>query len=246
MSDSHGTRFFIITDNTMWFNFVGQHSCLLNVAQPYRVSLSCAKFNSVAARRSVFGFTLVELLVALALLVTMSAATAVIFRGIIRAWRTGELRTERYQQARLLFDLFGRELVSMVFDPRYPVVGTDVVEPPLHAASARDELMFVGALPGRAGLVERGYWVNEVGMLFCHDEEPADGDYATGQSERCGSDVSGFELSYFDGTAWLTSWDARVGAPQERRVPTAIRIALSLGVGRHDLFETIIHIPTSD
>src|SRR3989338_710916 len=69
------------------------------------------------------GLTLVELLVAMAILVTVIASTLLIFRGITRAWRTGELRTERYQQARLLFDLFERELSSSVTNARYPLVG---------------------------------------------------------------------------------------------------------------------------
>src|SRR3990167_7373151 len=93
------------------------------------------------------GLTLVELLVAMAILVTVTASALLIFRGITKAWRTGELRTERYQQARLLLDLFGRELSSSVVNPRYPLIGT------------QDELFFVGTLPGRTGLVERGYWV---------------------------------------------------------------------------------------
>ena len=73
--------------------------------------------------RTVRGLTLVELLVAMAILVIVSGSTLLIFRGITRAWRTGELRSERYQQARLLFELFEREIASSVANVRYPMVG---------------------------------------------------------------------------------------------------------------------------
>jgi len=190
--------------------------------------------------------TLVELLVAMAILVTVTTSAMLIFRGITRAWRTGELRTERYQQARLLLDLFGRELTSSIVSLRYPLVGTKAADPVrLVEGSASDELFFVGTLPGRTGLVERGYWVTANGELMCHDEEPADGDYATGTSDVCGRDVAQFNLTYFDGSTWVDRWDAHPGAAQAGRLPKAVHIVLSIGRQTPERFETIIYIPTS-
>ena len=192
------------------------------------------------------GLTLVELLVAMAILVTISASTALIFRGITRAWRTGELRTERYQQARLLFDLFERELSSSVANPRYPLVGADGSESAqLHPGSVGDALFFVGTLPGRVGFVERGYWLNADQQLMCHDQEPADGDYASGSSELCASGVSQFEVAYFDGTRWVDRWDGRPGAAQAGGLPKAVHVIVSLGAEKPEQFETIVYIPTS-
>ena len=181
----------------------------------------------------------------MAILVVVSASTLLIFRGISRAWRTGTLRTERYQQARLLFDLFGRELSSSIASPRYPFVGLQAgLGEPLQSASAMDEVFFVGTLPGRAGFVERGYWVNAQGQLFCHDEEPADGDYATGESELCGSGVAEFKVSYFDGSEWVTGWDGRTPV-QAGQLPRALHIVLSIGKEKPERFETVIYVPTS-
>ncbi len=181
------------------------------------------------------------------ILVVVSASTVLVFRGITRAWRTGELRTERYQQARLLFDLFGRELSSSVSNPRYPFIGRKgaTASTPLHEGSVSDELFFVGTLPGRTGLVERGYWVNKDGQLMCHDDEPADGDYSTGNSELCGHDVSQFTLAYFDGTQWLNQWDARPLAPQAGKLPKAVHIRLTVGRQPPEMFQTVIYVPTS-
>jgi len=183
----------------------------------------------------------------MAILVTVTASTMLVFRGITRAWQSGQLRTERYQQARLLFDLFARELSSCVVNARYPFIGHDEGQgTSLKAASRQDEVFFVGAIPGRAGLVERGYWVNGVDELICHDEEPADGDYvATGMDELCGSGVAEFSVLYFDGTQWLTQWDGRPDAPQAAQVPKAIRITLTIGEPKGEQFETVIYLPTS-
>jgi len=192
--------------------------------------------------------SLVELLVAMSILVIMSVSTAVLFRGVSKAWRSGQLRTERYQQARLLCDLFARELSSCVVSTQYPLfafIGHDAGQgAALRAESTQDELFFVGMLPGRGGLVERGYWVNSRHQLMCHDEEPADGDYATGSDERCGSDVMQFDVTYFDGSAWVTQWDGRPGAAQAGLTPKAVHMTLQIGERDGEQFETVIYIPT--
>ena len=182
----------------------------------------------------------------MAILVTVSAAAALMLRGVTRAWQTGELRTDRSQQVRLLFDVFERELSSSISDPRFPLIGAKPSDaPPLHEGSVADALFFVGTLPGRTGFIERGYWVNGAGTLMCHEDEAADGDYATGDSEPCGRDVSQFTVSYFDDAQWLDRWDGRPGAPQQGTLPKAVRIVVMIGRPRPERFETIIYVPTS-
>lgn len=194
--------------------------------------------------RKTAGLTLVELLIAMAILVTVTASTMLIFRGITRAWRSGQLRTERYQQVRLLFDLFAREMSSCVANTRFPVIGNDAVQGTLlKPESMQDELFFTGAIPGRGGLVERGYWVNRRGELICHDDEPADGDYATGAQEPCGTGITEFDVTYFDGAQWLTQWDGRSG-PQTGKVPKAIHVTLAIGEDPPERFEAVIYVPT--
>ena len=187
--------------------------------------------------------TLIELLIALAILVTVSAATLLIFRSVVKAWGSGQMRTERYQQARLLFDVFERELSSAVANSRYPLIGLAAADDSLlHAGRATSsELMFVGNLPGRGGWIERGYWVDSAGRLMCHDDDSGDGNYATGQEEVCGRDIDGFDVTYFDGAQWLLRW-----APQPAgRLPQAVRIVLKIGRRKPESFETLVHVPTS-
>jgi hypothetical protein len=114
----------------------------------------------------------------------------------------------------------------------------------VHEGSTLDEVFFVGTLPGRASFVERGYWVSAGGVLMCHDDEPAEGDYATGASELCGSDIAEFKLSYFDGAEWLPRWDGRSPA-QAGQLPKALHIVLAIGREKPERFETVIYVPTS-
>jgi hypothetical protein len=81
---------------------------------------------------------------------------------------------------------------------------------------------------------------------MCHDDEPADGDYATGESDVCGNEVTGLVISYFDGLTWLDQWDAREASPnQETQLPKAVFLTLTLGKTKPEQFETVIYIPTS-
>lgn len=188
------------------------------------------------------GLTLVELLVALSILVVVSASTALIFRGIARAWQAGSLKSERYQQARLLLDLFERELASCLVSARYPMIGQPAGSAdPLWEGASSDYVFFIGALTGRAGLTERGYWVNAQQELMCHDEAPADGDPATGISERCGREVAALQIRYYDGVQWQDAWDSGASAA----LPKAIRLTLMLGASRPETFETVVHVPAS-
>lgn len=188
-------------------------------------------------------FTLVDLLMAMAILLIVVSVTWMMFRGILRAWQRGQIHTERYQQARLLSELFTRELSCATPNPRYPLLGNPPDAETLKPHSVQGSVFFVGTLPGRSGLVERGYWLASTGELMCHDDEPSDGDYATGSDEPCGIGVRGFTVSFYDGTAWRDDWDARAGGAQAGRLPVAVRLLLELGATGEAPFETVIRLP---
>ncbi len=190
--------------------------------------------------------TLVEILVAMTILIVISGSVMLIFKSISSAWRTGQLRTERYQQARLLIDLFTREVSSCVANTRFPLVGTTVGDANrTKKEGAGDELFFAGNLPGRGGVIERGYWLTAEGLLMCQDDASGDGNYATGEAEVCGREVEGFKIAYFDGTDWQPRWDARAQQAQAGRWPKAIRFSIMMGKQKPETFETIVNVPAS-
>ena len=190
--------------------------------------------------------TLVEILVAMTILIIVSAATMLIFRSISNAWRTGQLRTERYQQARLLIDLFTREVSACTANTRFPLVGTAAGDPKrVKKEGVGDELFFAGTLAGRDRIIERGYWLLSDGALMCHDDPAADGNYATGVAEVCARDVTGLTITYFDGMDWQPRWDARTGQAQAGQWPKAVRFSITIGRKRPETFETMVNVPTS-
>lgn len=211
----------------------------ISCAGSSRHSLTPALPHSLTRR----SFTLVDLLVAMAILLIVVSVTSMMFRGILRAWQRGQIRTERYQQARLLSELFTRELSCATPNPRYPLLGNPPDAEAFKPMSVQDSVFFVGTLPGRSGLVERGYWLASTGELMCHDEEPADGDYATGSDEPCAIEVRAFTVSFFDGLTWREEWDARAGGAQAARLPEAVRLLLELGAAGEEPFETVIRLP---
>ena len=188
---------------------------------------------------------MVDLLVAMAILLVVVSATGMMFRGILQAWQRGQIHTERYQQARLLSELFTRELSCATPNPRYAFLGNPSDVNTFKPKSVQGSVFFVGTLPGRGGLVERGYWLASTGELMCHDDEPADGDYATGSDEPCAIGVRGFTVSFFDGTNWRDDWDARPDGAQAGHLPEAVRLLLELGAEGQEPFETVIRLPAA-
>ena len=188
------------------------------------------------------GMTLVEILVAMTILIVVSASAALIFRSISNAWRTGQMRTERYQQARLLIDLFTHEVSSCTANARFPLVGVSAGDfGRVIKEGSGDELFFAGTIPGRQGIIERGYWLTAGGDLMCQDDASGDGNYATGDAEVCARNVQGFQVSYFDGTDWKPRWNSQATGSW----PKAIKFSVIVGKQKPETFETIVNVPTS-
>lgn len=75
-----------------------------------------------ARRRASFAFTLVELLVSVALLTFIMLILAGITESAGRAWREGQSRTETFQSARTSLEIVTREITPAVVDTRMQFV----------------------------------------------------------------------------------------------------------------------------
>jgi type II secretory pathway pseudopilin PulG len=83
--------------------------------------IAAGRGRSKAPSRSV-AFTLVELLVSIALLSFLLLALSAITEAASRAWREGQSRTDTFQSARTALDLMARELAPAVVDTRMQFV----------------------------------------------------------------------------------------------------------------------------
>lgn len=198
-------------------------------------------------------FTLLEMLIAMALLGIVVASSVTVFRGVAQSWQRGEVRSQRYQNARAIVDVVGRELASALSPAsRGWLVGLAANDTPLKSGAVGPSLFCVTLIPGLAPAetAEVGYWLRASDhMLMRHLQAIPDGDPRTAdQDEPLGTHVSAWSLAYFDGTAWQDRWDSREGAPQQGRLPKAVRVGVTVqdaGGRDGEHFDTTITVPSS-
>ena len=199
------------------------------------------------------GFTLLEMLISLALLAIIVAASVTVFRGVAQSWQRGEVRSLRYQNARAIFDVMNREISSILPPNRHaPFLGLPADAMPLKSDAIGPSLFFVALVPGAAptDVTEIGYWLRgRDHMLMRHLDTDPDFDFQTVDAdEPLGTQVTAWSLSYFDGATWQDRWDSRDGAPQAGRLPKAIRISVTAqdaGGREQETFETTVSLPVS-
>jgi general secretion pathway protein J len=92
------------------------------------------------------GFTLIELMVALALLAMISALLYGSLSLSANSWDRGEQKVEESVDMRLTEEMLRQTLAA-----QHPLRFHKVVDQPLYFAGATDSLSFAAALPGRAG-----------------------------------------------------------------------------------------------
>lgn len=92
------------------------------------------------------GFTLLELLIALALLGLISALLYGSLSLSANSWDRGEAKVEQVTDMRLTEEMLRQTLAA-----QHPLRFHKVVDQPLYFAGGSDSLSFAAALPGRAG-----------------------------------------------------------------------------------------------
>ncbi len=163
------------------------------------------------------GFTLIEILVAMAILVIVIASTLAIFRASTASWRKGEMRAQRYQQARFILERMSREIAS--------ILPASLAGP--YCLGTGDKFYFISSLSDApVSLIEVGYWLDEDAceLMRSYASSP-DYDFSTFEKEEVLSEqVSALNFQYSTGEIWQENWDSRAGAEQEGILPKAVRI----------------------
>jgi len=175
------------------------------------------------------GFTLIEILVAIAIASLLLLGIYGVFGGLSSARNQIEASGAAYHQARVLFDRISRELRSLVPPNATSLTlrgGTDqrgrtYLEMTSSAATP------LGGAPGGTVMIR---------YLQSEDETPGSTEQALYRLERpwWGADddqlgqrliaaVAEFNLRFYDGNQWLDAWAASAG-----NLPAAIEIGLVL------------------
>jgi general secretion pathway protein J len=179
------------------------------------------------------GFTLVELLIALAI---VGALLAIAFGGLrvaLAAWRQGEDRAEAHQHVRGVALIVARAVGASY---PYRAAAGDAPEPVLLFKGTASRLEFVTqAAPISLGApiaftavvieVETG---DEPGLVLRERALPNRDPFTDAKVMLRDPGVASVEFQYLDDSgAWRDTWDGET----ERAAPTAVRITVATGIG---------------
>ncbi|KIH75832.1 general secretion pathway protein J [Geoalkalibacter ferrihydriticus] len=195
------------------------------------------------------GFTLLEILVALAITAIVLTSTYGVFASLSSAKEELEGDGEIYHQARVLFDRMGREIRSTYFRPTArdtlfrggegDILGQDYLELTTTITSP--------TLPRASGISQVRYEIRlnpddreAPPILVRMEESLLPGVNAEGMEHRLAAGISRFGVRFFDGLEWRDEWNATEGGG----LPQMVELFLEMeAAGRPLTFLTAIEIP---
>ena len=200
------------------------------------------------------GFTIIEILLALALGGMILGVLYWAYSSVIGSTRNYDSVSDIYQTARIVLGNMAKE-VSGAFQPLY--AGEKILfsgESKWFRGGESDRLSLITTTCLRGGEEEAGYDAYELtyyrgfGMKdslllmkrspYYDPEEP----FEEGEEVVLADKVRGLDFEYFDGEVWLEEWDGET----EEKLPRAIRITLALGADDEKephRFSTVVRLP---
>jgi len=216
-------------------------------------------------------FTLIEIMITTAVLALLITGIYTIFKGGTDSWTKGNVRMERYQNARAILEMMSREIsCAMVNEARkIYMLGVDESESKVKGTrSTKDELFFVAPLYPKSDLEESGnttksdmcelgYWVKDDTELMRHYRVTVDFIYETysgaTNDDPLGLAVAGLRFYYYDDSADShVNWGSNDSAADTYlyKLPKKIKIVLKTRdeEAREDTqtFETTVFMPGAE
>lgn len=201
------------------------------------------------------GFTILEVVVSMVVLVVIAGSLAMVFRTLTATWNRAETGIDVFQSAYTSLEQISREIKSAIIDEGNKFYLLAINTDGSHiSATTSDEIYFVVRIKdaGQQKLYEVGYWLRDTGpdrddSLRRHLIEVAiPVNFTSSPSDIFAANIIGFELLFWGATTtdWTNaalSWDSRVSGR-----PRAIKIRLRIADNRRTLereFEKVIFLP---
>ena len=186
-------------------------------------------------------FTLVEVLIALAILAMIVVSTFTIFRSASKSWQKGETRSERYQNARNAIYKISTEISQAVINSN----------PLCKFTGDKNKVSFISFVSTESGVFELSeleFWLDGAKrLLMRNDDVDPDYDFTTyDHSDVLSENVSELEFSYFDGAVWTDVWnsDQALGVGLPKAVKIKIRVEDKKSK-EGEIFEVIARLRTA-
>lgn len=202
--------------------------------------------NNTWSRKSESGFTLLEVLIAVALLALLSGALYGTYFSVLRGSEAARERTEPLRDARMALDLLRRELSAACYAKaserlRFVVEDRDLFGSP---ASILEFTAFTvprsGSVPSSDVVTVRYRPVRDEHERLILSRESRDL-YLDAKSlpYPFTGEIHGFLVECYDGSVWVKSWDTRLNGA----LPKAVRVTLQLKgeqEGKPEAFTAIV------
>ena len=187
------------------------------------------------------GFTLVEILISLAILAMIVTSTFTIFRSASQSWQKGEVRSERYQNARNAISRMSSEISQAV-------INSSVLCKFTGDKNAVSFISFVSTDSGVFELSEVKFWLDsDKRLLMRNDDVEPDFDFTTyDHSDILSDNISELEFSYFDGLVWTDTWNS--DKDKGINMPKAVKIKIKVEdkkAKEGETFEVITRLKTA-
>jgi prepilin-type N-terminal cleavage/methylation domain-containing protein len=206
------------------------------------------------------GFTLMELMLSLALLALIMVIIYGTFHAVATSKLHAEARVESDQEARTLMWMMCRELRGAVFTPLIPSHVLMVGQASRQGGMPMDSITFATLDPGHRRALD-GFGAEQVVTYAATPNPNHRGWFLWTRSERSGliqttnapvapptilaTNVLSVHFRYFNGFQWLESWDS-TSSPAGQALPQAMSIELLMASGRKPTFlSTSISLPMS-
>ncbi len=204
------------------------------------------------------GFTLMELMLSLALLALIMIIIYGTFHAVATSKLHAEVRVQSDQEARTLMWMMCRELRGAVFTPLIPSHVLMVGQASRQGGMPMDSITFATLDPGHRRALD-GYGAEELVTYSATPNPRHRGWFLWTRAQRSvliqtanppiapptvlASNVLSVHFRYFNGFQWLESWDS-TSSPAGQALPQAISIELLLASGRRPTYlSTTISIP---
>lgn len=184
---------------------------------------------SISARKKSSGFTLVEVLVAVALTALLLTALYGAFFSIAGAGASASHASERYAEAGRFLERFAVEARSAYFRRDNPYTLFEGGRTRRHSEVAFTSFTYPqgsGDAPG-SDLVGVRYSVEKDGEKRRLKKEVWSPYTGGMMGFRAVEEIDDFEVSFFNGRDWSKAWDAKL----EGAAPKAVRVKLTLPSG---------------